>query len=92
VSLLSFDNDSWTGLVDPPIDVLEQPVDEMARAAARAVMAALSSATPSSGRSSKVKAGKLARVQLEFPARLIIRGSCAPPAKPEGLPGSLARR
>ena len=80
VSLLSFDNYSWTALVDPPIDVLEQPVEEMARAAAQAVLASLS------GR-------QQAPVRLQFPARLVIRGSCAPPtahpksSQPEPQPG-----
>ena len=66
VSLLSFDNYSWTALVDPPVDVLEQPVEAMAQAAAQAVLAAL--------------AGKQEQVRLQFPARLVIRGSCAPVA------------
>ncbi|GGJ87931.1 LacI family DNA-binding transcriptional regulator [Deinococcus aquiradiocola] len=66
VSLLSFDNYSWTGLVDPPIDVLEQPVEDMARAAARTVLDAL--------------AGHATQpVRQLFPARLVVRGSCAPP-------------
>ena len=33
ISLLGFDNYSWTSLVDPPIDVFEQPVEAMATAA-----------------------------------------------------------
>gem|GEM_PF-776339 len=66
VSLLSFDNYSWTALVDPPIDVLEQPVEEMARAAARTVLTTLTGEPQEP-------------VRLTFPARLIVRGSCAPP-------------
>ncbi len=38
VSLLSFDNYLWTSLVDPAIDVIEQPVDEMGAAAAELVL------------------------------------------------------
>lgn len=71
VSLLSFDNYSWTSLVEPPIDVLEQPVTEMALAAAEAVLEALSGAPDARERE---------LVQLRLPARLIVRGSCAPPA------------
>lgn len=70
VSLLSFDNYSWMELVDPPIDVLEQPVEQMAQAAAQAVLTALA------GEQQPV-------VQLQLPARLVVRGSCARPA---GLP------
>ena len=70
VSLLSFDNYSWMELVDPPIDVLEQPVEQMAQAAARAVLDALSGERKDS-------------VQLQLPARLIVRGSCAPPREQE---------
>lgn len=68
VSLLSFDNYSWTELSEPPIDVLEQPVELMAQAMTQAILAALSGQPP-----------PRARVELLFPARLIIRGSCAPP-------------
>ncbi len=67
VSLLSFDNDSWTGLVDPPIDVIEQPVQEMARLAARLTLEALERGAPSPPS------------RVELPGRLIVRGSCAPP-------------
>jgi LacI family transcriptional regulator len=68
VSLLSFDNYSWTELSEPQIDVLEQPVEAMAQAMTQAVLAALS--------------GKpQAPVRLLLPATLIIRGSCAPPTK-----------
>lgn len=66
VSLLSFDNYSWTELSEPPIDVLEQPVEAMAQAMTRAVLAALSGQPRS-------------RVELLLPAQLIPRGSCAPP-------------
>jgi LacI family transcriptional regulator len=83
VSLLSFDNYSWTALVDPPIDVLEQPVEQMARAAAQAVLA-------------KLAGEQQGPVQLQLAAKLIVRGSCAPPkvsppALPHGMPGRLRR-
>jgi LacI family transcriptional regulator len=84
VSLLSFDNYSWTSLVEPPIDVLEQPVAEMALATAGAVLAALAGEV--------LAAERRELVQLRLPARLIVRGSCAPPAgKPRrGKPGKSA--
>jgi LacI family transcriptional regulator len=81
VSLLSFDNYSWTELSEPQIDVLEQPVEAMALAMTQAVLAALS--------------GKpQAPVRLLLPATLLIRGSCAPPHKARlhtPLPGNVAR-
>ena len=67
VSLLSFDNYSWMALVDPPIDSIEQPVQQMAEAAARIVIEALEEGPPE------------ALVQLTLPGRLIVRGSCAAP-------------
>ncbi|WP_424949889.1 LacI family DNA-binding transcriptional regulator [Deinococcus sp.] len=72
VSLLSFDNYSWMELVEPPIDVLEQPVEEMAQASAAAVLSAL--------------AGQQRQVRLQLPARLVVRGSCAPPASTASAP------
>ena len=65
VSLLSFDNYPWTSLVDPPIDVIEQPVDEMARAAVNLVFAGIK--------------GDKAITWQRFAGKLIKRGSCAPP-------------
>ncbi|WP_027893365.1 LacI family DNA-binding transcriptional regulator [Calidithermus chliarophilus] len=70
VSLLTFDNYSWTALVTPPLDVIEQPVEEMGRAAVEIVLDAVEHQTPD-----KV-------VRLRFPGRLIRRGSCAPPRRP----------
>ncbi|MFC4454514.1 LacI family DNA-binding transcriptional regulator [Deinococcus sonorensis] len=67
VSLLSFDNYSWTELVDPPIDVIEQPVDQMAQVAARLVLDALEHGPPATP------------PQVLLPGRLIRRGSCAAP-------------
>jgi LacI family transcriptional regulator len=67
VSLLTFDNYSWTGLVDPPLDVIEQPVEEMGKAAVKIVLDAVEHQTLD-----KV-------VRKRFPGKLIRRGSCAPP-------------
>ncbi|RIH81291.1 HTH-type transcriptional repressor CytR [Meiothermus luteus] len=67
VSLLTFDNYSWTSLVTPPLDVIEQPVEEMGRAAVEIVLDAVEHQTLD-----KV-------VRRRFPGRLIRRGSCAPP-------------
>lgn len=64
ISLITFDNYPWTSLVTPPITVLEQPVGEMAVAAAQGMLS-LIAGTPI-----------MSRV---FPARLIPRPSCAPP-------------
>lgn len=66
LSLLTFDNYPWTALVDPPVTVVEQPVEAMAEAAARAVIAALEGGA--------VRAG-----HQVMPGRLIVRQSCAPP-------------
>lgn len=68
VSLLGFDNYTWTGLVQPAIDVFEQPVEDMGRAAARVALAAIEEGSP------------LEPVRLVFPGRLLKRGSCAPPS------------
>ncbi|PYE48336.1 LacI family DNA-binding transcriptional regulator [Deinococcus yavapaiensis] len=67
ISLLTFDNYSWTALVDPGIDVIEQPVRQMGDAAARIVMQALEQ-----GPSDRP-------IHLALPGRLIRRGSCVPP-------------
>ncbi|WP_407572227.1 LacI family DNA-binding transcriptional regulator [Deinococcus altitudinis] len=68
VSLLTFDNYSWMGLVSPGITALEQPAGDMARAAVQMTLAALAGDPPTENR--------------VFPARLVIRGSCAaPPAQ-----------
>lgn len=64
ISLMTFDNYSWTSLVTPPITVIEQPVHDMAITAARNMIALLEGQTVTS------------RV---FPAQLIPRLSCAAP-------------
>lgn len=67
VSLLTFDDYPWTSLVDPPIDVIEQPVDEMGRAAAALVLR-------------EIEAPQSLEERLRFSGRLIRRGSCARPS------------
>ncbi|BFH77131.1 LacI family DNA-binding transcriptional regulator (plasmid) [Thermus thermophilus] len=67
VSLLTFDNYSWMELVDPPLDAIEQPVEEMARLATELVVRMVESRDPS------------LVVHYRLPGRLIRRGSCAPP-------------
>lgn len=66
VSLLSFDNYPWTSVVTPALDVLEQPVEVMGRAAARLVLQEI--AEP--GRPVE---------RLRFGGTLLKRGSCGPP-------------
>jgi LacI family transcriptional regulator len=69
VSFLTFDDYSWTSLVDPPLDVIIQPIEDMGLAAAKIVIDAIQSR-------------ELKRVvRKRFPGTLIRRGSCAPPAK-----------
>jgi LacI family transcriptional regulator len=68
VSLLSFDNYPWTSLVEPAVDVIEQPVDEMGAAAAALVLREIE--TPQSP------------VQRRrFSGRLLRRGSCSHPPR-----------
>lgn len=68
VSLLAFDNYPWTSLVDPGIDVLEQPIEEMGRTAARILFDA-------------IDRDGVATERRRFSARLIARGSCAAPRR-----------
>lgn len=65
VSLLAFDNDPWTSIVTPALDVFEQPVEAMGRAAVKLVLDELAHPTQ-------------AVVHKRFPAKLIRRGSCRP--------------
>ncbi len=67
ISLLTFDNYSWTTLVDPPLDVIEQPVEAMSLAAVKIVIDSIENKTLE-----KV-------VRKRFPGKLIKRGSCGPP-------------
>ena len=65
VSLLSFDNYPWTTLVDPAIDVIEQPVEAMGRAVAALMLREIGTPGPAE--------------HLRFAGRLHKRGSCGPP-------------
>ncbi|GHF36519.1 LacI family transcriptional regulator [Deinococcus metalli] len=73
LSLITFDNYPWTALVDPPITVMEQPAEVMATATARQLLALLDGGPPPPA------------THEVFPARLIVRGSCAAPAVPATL-------
>ncbi len=66
VSLLGFDDYSWMTLVEPAVDVIEQPVDAMGEAAAALVLREIESPN------SPVE-------RRRFSGRLIRRGSCAGP-------------
>lgn len=69
VSLISFDNYSWTQLVEPQIDVIEQPVEAMALACIEILFELMDGGAPPEP-----------PIRRVFPARLLVRGSCAPPA------------
>lgn len=71
-SLLAFDNYDWTALVEPGIDVIEQPVNKMGLAAVETLFGGIASAADKS-------AGAV--VKQRFAGKLIKRGSCAPPGK-----------
>ena len=73
LSLLTFDNYPWTALVNPPITVIEQPVEQMASVATSAVLQALDGSLPPGG----------VERHVVLPGRLIVRGSCAPPRQPQ---------
>lgn len=66
VSVLGFDHDSWTTVVTPRLDVLEQPIEAMGRAAVEIVM-------------DEIERPGAAVVHRRFAARLLRRGSCGPP-------------
>ena len=68
VSLVAFDNYPWTSLVAPGIDVLEQPIEEMGRTAAKILFDA-------------IDRDGVAKERRRFSARLIARGSCAAPQR-----------
>ncbi|PNY79859.1 LacI family DNA-binding transcriptional regulator [Deinococcus koreensis] len=68
LSLITFDNYPWTALVEPPITVLEQPAADMATASVRRLLAQLEGRPAPAG------------AHETFPARLIVRGSCAAPS------------
>lgn len=65
VSLLTFDNYPWTELVDPPIDVIEQPVTAMGELAVNTILEQI--ANPD------------VVVHKRLDGTLLRRGSCTPP-------------
>ncbi len=67
VSLLTFDTYPWMTLVQPNLDSIEQPVDEMGRAAANALLREIEATEA------------VDKTQLRFQGTLRRRGSCAPP-------------
>jgi LacI family transcriptional regulator len=69
VSFLTFDDYSWTSLVNPPLDVITQPIEDMGLAAVDIVMNAIQSRDLTQV------------VRKRFPGKLIRRGSCAPPKR-----------
>ena len=67
VSFLTFDDYSWTSLVDPPLDVITQPTLDMGLAAVDIVIDAIE------------RRDLELVVRQRFPGTLIRRGSCGPP-------------
>ncbi|GGJ57534.1 LacI family DNA-binding transcriptional regulator [Deinococcus roseus] len=65
ISLLTFDNYPWTGLVSPGIDAIEQPVTEMSTVLVRRILEGENRSVELFGQ--------------QFPGRLVVRGSCARP-------------
>jgi LacI family transcriptional regulator len=72
VSFLTFDDYSWTSLVDPPLDVITQPVEDMGLRAAAIMLDAID------------RRDLELVVRQRFPATLVRRGSCAAPATNHG--------
>ncbi len=66
ISFLTFDDYSWTSLVEPPLDVIAQPIESMGLLAAEIVIKAIEHRQP-------------VLMQERFPSRLIRRGSCSAP-------------
>jgi LacI family transcriptional regulator len=74
ISFLTFDDYSWTSLVEPPLDVITQPIQDMGLRAAELVINA-------------IERRQLNDQHLErFPCRLIRRSSCAAPRQQARLP------
>jgi LacI family transcriptional regulator len=67
VSFLTFDDYSWMSLVDPMLDVITQPVNDMGIVAVNTAIDAIERRDLDHA------------VRQRFPATLIRRGSCAPP-------------
>ncbi len=92
ISLLTFDNYPWMGLVNPPIDSIEQPIQAMGEAAAKMVIDALDRKYTSNADEANTSSELLLNPYLEFSGRLIVRGSCAAPQKEPILTRSSAHR
>jgi LacI family transcriptional regulator len=76
ISFLTFDDYSWTSLVEPPLDVITQPIQDMGLRAAELVINA-------------IERRQLNHQHLErFPCRLIRRNSCSVPRQQAKLPTS----
>lgn len=71
VSLLAFDNYPWTTLVEPQIDVLEQPTTALAETAVNVLFDTLKT-------SQQTQANNVYHQCHRLPAKLIKRGSCSP--------------
>ncbi len=69
VSFLTFDDYSWMSLVEPPLDVIVQPIEAMGLRAVEITISAIERRQLDTV------------VQERFPSRLIRRGSCTAPRK-----------
>jgi LacI family transcriptional regulator len=74
ISIIGYDDIALAGQVDPPLTTVKVPIYEMARKAVDSVVNALESADKSQN-------------LVSLPAKLIVRGSCAPRAFSGGLAG-----
>jgi LacI family transcriptional regulator len=64
LSLVSFDDAFWTQLIDPPLTVIAQPTDEMARCAMQFLLA-------------RLRGGNSVQTKV-YPPKLIVRASTRP--------------
>lgn len=72
MSVASFDDVGWFDLLTPPLTAIAQPISEMGTAAARILAGML--------------AGNEPEASFSLEAKLIVRGSCAPPHGSSGDP------
>lgn len=79
VSLLTFDDYPWMSLVDPSVDAIKQPVQQMGEAAARLVVEELERRGDLESSLESTPLSQAEHVYLEFTGQLVVRGSCAPP-------------
>lgn len=71
VSLISFDEQPWAELIDPPLTTLSQPIEALAEQAMELLFQQLQTQSPPPK-----------RPRISLPVTLIQRGSVAPPAAP----------